>query len=100
MSEGVRCFEDVRLRYDGERRNPWDEIECGHHYARAMSAWSGLLALSGFHYRGPDKAVIALPKPRAANFTSFWFSGPGWGVFTRSAGQRPRFTLTVLAGKL
>ena len=43
-AEGVECFESARRRFDGERRNPWDEPECGHHYARAMSAWSGLLA--------------------------------------------------------
>ena len=49
-------------RYDGERRNPWDEAECGHHYARAMAAWSGLLALSGFRYHGATEAVTVLPR--------------------------------------
>ena len=99
-AEGVRCFEDVRLRYDGERRNPWDEPECGHHYARAMSSWSGLLALSGFHYRGQDQAIIAIPKTAMANFSSFWSSGTGWGMFTRSVSGRTRFTLSVVEGKL
>src|SRR5262249_10964408 len=46
--QGVECIESIRARYDGEKRNPWDEAECGHHYARAMAAWSALLALSGF----------------------------------------------------
>lgn len=100
IDEGVRCFEDVRRRFDGERRNPWDEPECGHHYARAMSSWSGLLALSGFHYRGQEQAIIAVPQPLAANFTSFWSTGTAWGVFTRSVGRRARLTLSVLAGKL
>jgi non-lysosomal glucosylceramidase len=45
------CIGNIRARYDGEKRNPWDEAECGHHYARAMAAWSGVLALSGFRYR-------------------------------------------------
>ena len=31
---------DVRARYDGEKRNPFDEAECGRHYARALAAWS------------------------------------------------------------
>ena len=62
VREGVQCFENVRRRYDGERRNPWDEPECGHHYARAMAAWSGIVALSGFRYHGQEKSVIAIPK--------------------------------------
>jgi len=101
VREGVQSFEDVRRRFDGERRNPWDEPECGHHYARAMSAWSGILALSGFRYVGPEKAVIAVPKTGTANFSSFWSTGTGWGVFTQSAQNgRTRFTLSLRAGKL
>ena len=37
-SEEVVC--DIRDRYDGEKRSPFDEAECGHHYARALAAWS------------------------------------------------------------
>ena len=99
-SEGVRCFDDVRLRFDGERRNPWNEPECGHHYARAMSAWSGLLALSGFYYRGQDQAIIATPKQEIANFSSFWSAGTAWGMFTRSVSRRTRLTISVMEGKL
>jgi len=99
--EGVQTYENVRRRFDGERRNPWDEPECGHHYARAMSAWSGVVALSGFRYQGQEKSVIAVPRVRAGNFSSFWSTGAGWGTFSlSSAGGRTRFTLTVLAGKL
>ena len=61
VREGVDCFESARRRFDGERRNPWDEPECGHHYARAMSAWSGLLAYSGFRYDGPRQTVAMAP---------------------------------------
>jgi hypothetical protein len=101
VSEGVRCFEEVRRRYDGERRNPWDEPECGHHYARAMSAWSGILALSGFQYRGPEKSIIAVPKMRAENFSSFWSTGTGWGSFSQSSNiGRTKFSLVLLWGKL
>jgi non-lysosomal glucosylceramidase len=100
LAEGVRCFENVRRRYDGERRNPWDEPECGHHYARAMSAWSGIVTLSGFRYRGQDQTVVAAPKVNAANFSSFWSAGNAWGVFTQTAAPRTQFTLAVSAGKL
>src|ERR1039458_3884728 len=53
LREGLETIENVRRRYDGERRNPWDEPECGHHYARAMSTWSSVVAFSGFDRQGP-----------------------------------------------
>ena len=37
---------DIRARYDGEKRSPFDEAECGHHYARALAAWSVFRALA------------------------------------------------------
>ncbi|MDE3165476.1 MAG: hypothetical protein KGN36_06705 [Acidobacteriota bacterium] len=80
--EGVECIANIRARYDGEKRSPWDEAECGHHYARAMSSWSGLLALSGFRYHGGDQAVeIAAP----AGHRCFWATATGWGTFQVSA---------------
>jgi uncharacterized protein (DUF608 family) len=81
LREGLQTIEDVRRRFDGERRNPWDEPECGHHYARAMSAWSSIVALSGFHYHGTEKQITLMPKLSTRRFTSFWSSGTGWGVF-------------------
>lgn len=97
VKEGIEIFQNARSRHDGERRNPWDEPECGHHYARAMSAWSGILALSGFHYDGVAKTVAALPRYRAENFRCFWSTGTGWGSFSLAGG---RFSLRVLAGSL
>jgi len=93
---GIQAFTEARRRYDGIRRNPWDEPECGHHYARAMSSWSGMLALSGFRYAGAERRVIAAPRGRAP-FRSFWLAGPGWGAFT--AGPH-RFSLAVVEGAL
>jgi len=96
MREGVECIENVRARYDGEKRNPWDEPECGHHYARAMSAWSGVLALSGFRYHGARAAVTALPRVKSDHFTCFWSTGTGWGTFSTGAGLE----IKVLHGTL
>jgi hypothetical protein len=91
VREGVECIENVRRRYDGERRNPWNEAECGHHYARAMAAWSGLLALSGFLYDGPRRQVTVVPRMDAVEFRSFWSTASGWGSFRlrrTATGQR------------
>ena len=99
VSEGVECVANIRARYDGERRNPWDEAECGSHYARAMAAWTVVLALSGFHYHGADRRVVARPRLPLAGFTCFWSSGTGWGTF--AFGQAaPTFRLRVVEGTL
>jgi len=97
VSQGTECINNIRARYDGEKRNPWDEAECGHHYARAMAAWSGLVALSGFHYDGRTGMVQVAPRVNAANFKCFWSTASGWGTFAL-AGNALR--IHVLKGEL
>ena len=80
--EGVEAVRNVRARYDGERRNPWNEPECGHHYARAMSSWSPLLAASGFRYHGGEQSVAIKAAP---GFRCFWSTATGWGTFRVAA---------------
>ena len=102
IREAIECIQSTRARYDGEKRNPWDEAECGHHYARAMSSWSAFVALSGFRYHGPDAAVIAVPRIGPERFQCFWSTATGWGTFALGPqkGGATRFTLRVLSGKL
>jgi uncharacterized protein (DUF608 family) len=101
VTEGVQCVENIRARYDGEKRNPWDEPECGHHYARAMSSWSTVLAMSGFLYDGVAGAVVAVPKIPRDNFQCFWSTGTGWGTFELRRGTAGmRFAIKVLKGTL
>jgi uncharacterized protein (DUF608 family) len=103
VREGIECIGNIRARYDGEKRNPWDEAECGHHYARAMASWSALLALSGFRYNGPNAAVTAGAAARSGpgEFRCFWSSGTGWGTFARAVDEsRARFRLRVIEGRL
>ena len=45
--EALRVVRDVRARYDGSKRNPFSEPECGHHYARALASWGTLRAWTG-----------------------------------------------------
>ena len=92
--EGVEAVRNVRARYDGERRNPWNEPECGHHYARAMSSWSTLLAASGFRYHGGEQSVAIKAAP---GFRCFWSTATGWGIFRVTAAGA---SLRVDHGKL
>jgi len=80
--EGIEAVNNVRARYDGERRNPWNEPECGHHYARAMSSWSTLLAAGGFRYHGGEQSVAIQAPP---GFHCFWSTATGWGTFRVTA---------------
>jgi hypothetical protein len=101
VNEGIECVENIRARYDGEKRNPWDEPECGHHYARAMSSWSTIVSLSGFVYDGPRAAVLAVPRMPHDNFKCFWSTGTGWGTFTlRKQNGSTQFSIKVLKGSL
>jgi len=96
VGQGLECIEDIRRRYDGQFRNPWDEAECGHHYARAMATWSGVLALSGFRYHASNAAVTVAPRVPHDRFTCFWSAAAGWGTFSTG----PGLEIKVLHGSL
>ena len=85
LDEGLSVVKGVRDRYDGLRRNPWDEVECGHHYARAMSSWGLLTALSGYAYSGVEQRLEFAPKIHPEDFRTFWSAGSGWGKFSQKA---------------
>lgn len=74
-SEGMDVFTNIRNRYNGSKRNPFDEAECGHHYARAMASWAGILAQSGFHYSAVDQSMHF--NANVGNW--FWSNGSAWG---------------------
>jgi non-lysosomal glucosylceramidase len=106
IEEGFAVVKAARDRYDGIPRapigrNPWNEIECGGHYARAMSSWSLLLALSGWEYDGPRQALRLKPRHTPENFKGF-FAGPeGWGSLLQAReGQAQRNELSVREGRL
>jgi len=81
VEEGLAVVKGVRDRHDGTRRNPWNEFECGSHYARSMASYSLLLALSGFHYSAPAKRISFAPRIREENFACFFSVDSGWGVY-------------------
>ncbi len=84
VEEGLEIVEAVRKRYAGYNRNPYAEIESGFYYARALSSWSVLLALSGFEYDGVDHIISFNPAINAENFNTFWSCGSGWGNYTQT----------------
>jgi non-lysosomal glucosylceramidase len=106
IEDAYAIVKGARDRYNGiprppMGRNPWNEIECGGHYARAMSSWSLLTGLSGFDYDGPAKRLAFAPRVTPERFKSF-FAGPeGWGLLeqTREAGKQTD-EIRVVEGRL
>jgi len=100
LEEGLSIVKAVRDRYDGWRRNPWDEVECGHHYARAMSSWALLLALSGYSYSGPEMRMGFAPALQAGDFRTFWSAGSGWGSYFQKTREEKllKAGVSVLSG--
>jgi uncharacterized protein (DUF608 family) len=88
IKEGLTIVRALRERFDGLKRNPWDEPECGHHYARAMASWALLLALSGYEYDGRNFAVSFKPRLNLSNFRCFFSTDSGWGIFTQKISQK------------
>ncbi|MGB2820530.1 MAG: GH116 family glycosyl-hydrolase, partial [Phycisphaerae bacterium] len=96
---GLECIRAVRSRYDGRKRSPFDEAECGHHYARAMASWAAVLALTGFRYDGVDASIEFAATEKPSRF--FWSNGRAWGTFAqRPAARGVKAELTVLHGTL
>ena len=83
LQEALAIVKAVRDRYDGIKRNPWNEFECGNHYSGIMGSWALLIALSGFQVNHSKKEMTFVPKVNRENFRCFFSCGDGWGVYTR-----------------
>ncbi len=96
VDEGLKVVEATRGRYDGLRRNPWNEIECGSYYVRSMSAYALINAWSGLtaDFRS---GVLDFKPARKGDQTLFWSAGTAWGNLVIAGGKA---TLNVLGGKL
>ena len=97
IKEGVECIEAVRDRYDGKKRNPYAEIECGSSYARSMASYSFLPLFSGFIFDKPHKTIGFKPIENTQNFKTFWSVDGCWGTFEiKEKGSR----LSILYGEI
>jgi uncharacterized protein (DUF608 family) len=79
LNEGLSIVKAIHERYSPEKHNPWNEIECGDHYARALASWGILLALEDYHYDGPDGFLSFAPKIQQEDFNGFFTAANGWG---------------------
>jgi uncharacterized protein (DUF608 family) len=78
----------VRRRYDGRKQNPWNDIECGDHYVRAMSSWSLLEAASGYFYDAASQTMRFAPAISPEDFRAPFVARDGWGTVEQTVRDR------------
>jgi hypothetical protein len=81
LEEGLAVTRAVHDRYHASRRNPWNEVECGDHYARSMASYGIFLAACGFEYHGPKGHIGFAPRLTPETFKAAFTSAEGWGTF-------------------
>jgi uncharacterized protein (DUF608 family) len=99
--EGLAVARAVHDRYHASRRNPWNEVECGDHYARSMASYGVFIAACGFEYHGPKGYLAFDPRVSPEDFRSAFTSAEGWGTFTQKmTGGKKTATLEIKWGSL
>ena len=79
VAEGETIVEAIRSRHDGSTRNPWNEPECGDHYARAMASYGLLQAYARSHIDLSRGRISLSPQVNRENFTTFFSVEGAWG---------------------
>jgi hypothetical protein len=93
LTEGLAVTRAVHDRYHASRRNPWNEVECGDHYARSMASYGVFLAACGFEYHGPKGHLGFAPRLTPEAFQAAFTTAEGWGTYSQkyrmSSGNTP-----------
>lgn len=99
--EGLSICRGIHERYAAPKRNPYNEVECGDHYARGMASWGVFTALAGFEYDGPAGRIGFAPKVTQDNYKTAFTGAEGWGTFEQKRdGATQTGSVAVKWGKL
>lgn len=79
----IRILDATRARYDGTKQNPWNDIECGDHYVRALSSWALLEAASGFNYDAGSACIEFAPVIDHESYRAPFVARDGWGTLSQ-----------------
>jgi hypothetical protein len=101
VKEGLAVTRAIHDRYHPSRRNPWNEVECGDHYARAMASYGVFLAACGFEYDGPRGYIAFAPRLSPHSFRAAFTAAEGWGTFSQARKDgRQTMAIAVKWGRL
>jgi len=101
VQQGLAVTRAVHDRYHPSRRNPYNEIECGDHYARSMASHGVFVSVCGFEHHGPKGYIGFSPRLTPEDFRSAFIAAEGWGTFTQKRDDRLQTeTLRLKLGQL
>jgi uncharacterized protein (DUF608 family) len=102
VDEGLAIVKGIRERHNGKNRNPWNEVECGNHYARSLASYGLLQALSGFYHAAPEKRIQFAPRINEKNFQCVFSQEGSWGIFQQKLERKGgwEIRLTIKSGAL
>jgi len=101
VTEALAICRGIHDRYRPPKHNPWNEVECGDHYARGMASWGVLIGLSGFELHGPDGRIGFAPRITPDDFRCAFTAPEGWGTISQKrAGLRQVNSIEVKSGRL
>lgn len=88
VKESLALTRSIHDRYHATKRNPYNEIECSDHYARAMASYGTFITACGFEYNGPNGYIAFAPKIHPENFKTPFTAAEGWGTFEQQQNQQ------------
>jgi uncharacterized protein (DUF608 family) len=88
VEKGLAVIRAVHDRYASPKRNPFNEIECGDHYARSMASYGVFLAACGYEYHGPKGMLGFAPRIHPSTFRAPFTTAEGWGTFSQFIGEK------------
>ena len=94
VGKSLTVAKAVRDRFDGVKRNPYNEFECGSNYVRSMASYGLLIAFSGFRY-DRNAGMLGFSPAMPGVFQSFWALGESWGTYYQ---DEVRAVITLLHG--
>ncbi|SEK74998.1 Uncharacterized protein, contains GBA2_N and DUF608 domains [Olivibacter domesticus] len=101
IDESLILTRVIHDRYHAAKRNPFNEIECSDHYARAMASYGTFISACGYEYHGPKGHIGFAPKVKPEDFRAAFTAAEGWGTYSqqKNNGQQ-RHTISLAYGEL
>jgi len=101
LTEALAMCRGVHERYHPAKHNPFNEIECGDHYARGMASYGVFLGLCGFEHHGPRGRLGFAPRITPDDFRAAFTAAEGWGTISQKRqGHAQSNRVEVKWGKL